>query len=98
MKGLNGAVVNKNEYEGIVFNIQRYSVGDGPGIRTVVFLKGCPLRCKWCSNPESQKYEIELLRIPVNCKVCGECIQACPLGLITLINEKIVIDWEECDN
>ena len=46
---------------GIVFNIQKYSVHDGPGIRTVVFLKGCPLRCRWCSNPESQKPQPQLV-------------------------------------
>jgi pyruvate-formate lyase-activating enzyme len=46
--------------EGIVFDIQRYSIHDGPGLRTIVFLKGCPLRCRWCSNPESQNPEPEL--------------------------------------
>ena len=45
---------------GIVFNIQKYSVHDGPGIRTVVFLKGCPLRCRWCSNPESQNPQVSI--------------------------------------
>ena len=48
-----------NKIEGLIFNIQRYSLHDGPGIRTIVFLKGCPLRCPWCANPESQKFEIE---------------------------------------
>ena len=47
--------------KGVVFDIQRYSIHDGPGIRTIVFLKGCPLRCKWCSNPESQSYKPDLL-------------------------------------
>ena len=45
--------------KGRIFDIQRFSVHDGPGIRTIVFLKGCPLRCKWCCNPESQSHEIE---------------------------------------
>ncbi|MCV4724678.1 4Fe-4S cluster-binding domain-containing protein, partial [Escherichia coli] len=55
--------MNKVEYEteGVIFNIQRYSLHDGPGIRTIPFFKGCPLSCKWCSNPESQRYSPELL-------------------------------------
>ena len=47
--------------KGLVFNIQRFSVNDGPGIRSIIFLNGCPLRCKWCCNPESQKYEIQTM-------------------------------------
>ena len=50
-----------SEIKGLIYDIQRYSVHDGPGIRTIVFLKGCPLRCPWCSNPESQRREIELM-------------------------------------
>lgn len=55
--------MNKVEYEteGVIFNIQRYSLHDGPGIRTIPFFKGCPLSCKWCSNPESQRHSPELL-------------------------------------
>lgn len=52
---------SNNEVKGLIYNIQRYSLHDGPGIRTIVFLKGCPLRCQWCSNPESQRMEIELM-------------------------------------
>lgn len=64
------------EITGIVFNIQRFSVHDGPGIRTVVFLKGCPLRCKWCANPESQNPQMELAWTRSKCIGCGECIKA----------------------
>ncbi|HCU69359.1 MAG TPA: glycyl-radical enzyme activating protein, partial [Desulfomicrobium sp.] len=53
--------------KGLVFNIQKYSVHDGPGIRTIVFLKGCPLSCDWCSNPESQRREPELAFNPGRC-------------------------------
>ncbi len=66
---------------GFVFNIQHYSVHDGPGIRTLVFLKGCPLHCAWCSNPESQRLEPELAYNPGKCigtKECGLCIEGCP--------------------
>lgn len=55
-----------NEAKGIVYDIQRYSVHDGPGIRTIIFLKGCPLRCLWCSNPESQRFEPEYMADSVN--------------------------------
>lgn len=68
--------------KGYVFNIQRFSVHDGPGIRTVVFLKGCPLRCPWCSNPESQRPEREIMFHPENCIGCGQCAHACPAGAV----------------
>jgi len=69
--------------DGIVFNIQRYSIDDGPGIRTTVFLKGCPMRCPWCSNPESLSPAPQLLHRYTACKVCGECAPVCPNGAIT---------------
>jgi pyruvate formate lyase activating enzyme len=66
---------------GIVFDIRRYSLHDGPGIRTAVFLKGCPLRCPWCHNPEGLSPEPDLLRRPERCVSCGACVKACPAGL-----------------
>jgi pyruvate formate lyase activating enzyme len=63
---------------GLVFNIQRYSIHDGPGIRTTVFLKGCPLDCWWCHNPESQEAEPEVVVIEGRCVQCGECRVVCP--------------------
>lgn len=68
--------------KGLVFDIQRYSIHDGPGIRTVIFLKGCPLRCLWCSNPESQKETIELEFRSRLCEHHALCIPACPEGAI----------------
>ena len=65
---------------GMVFDIQRYSVHDGPGIRTTVFLKGCNLRCFWCHNPESWRTGADLLFYPVKCIGCGKCLAVCPLG------------------
>lgn len=62
---------------GSVFNIQRYSVHDGPGIRTTVFLKGCPLQCAWCHNPESQSHRPEVIVLESRCLACGECREAC---------------------
>lgn len=64
--------------KGVVFNIQKYSVNDGSGVRTVVFLKGCPLACAWCSNPESQRMESQLLFTPDKCIQCGNCAKVCP--------------------
>lgn len=68
------------QVEGIIFDIQRYSLHDGPGLRTNVFLKGCPLRCGWCANPESQNPQPELALFAHNCITCGQFIEACPLG------------------
>ena len=65
---------------GLVFNIQKYSIHDGPGIRTTVFLKGCTLRCWWCHNPESQSGTPELSLIDKYCLQCGRCIEVCPFG------------------
>jgi len=66
---------------GLVLNIQRYCVQDGPGIRTTVFLKGCPARCGWCHNPESQSAQPEILVRSNRCIRCGLCVQACPQGI-----------------
>ncbi len=66
---------------GSVFDIQRFCVQDGPGIRTTVFLKGCPLRCAWCHNPESWRREPQVFYIPERCIGCGACVSACPRGL-----------------
>ncbi|MGY3723851.1 pyruvate formate lyase activating enzyme [Granulicatella balaenopterae] len=69
------------ERQAFVFNIQKYSLYDGPGVRTIVFLKGCPLRCKWCANPESLERKIEVMCQDSLCDNCGLCVDACPLGI-----------------
>nr|WP_315115051.1 glycyl-radical enzyme activating protein [Clostridium intestinale] len=81
--------------EGTVFDIQRFSIHDGPGIRTIVFLKGCPLSCLWCSNPESQKLKPVLMYQSMNCIHCGRCISACKIGAINA-NNKNFIDRDIC--
>ncbi|MFW6151034.1 MAG: 4Fe-4S binding protein, partial [Chloroflexota bacterium] len=67
---------------GLVFDIQRFSLHDGPGLRTLVFLKGCPLQCWWCSNPESQSSHREILFDPQRCTGCGTCAAVCPSGAV----------------
>lgn len=86
---------------GIVFNIQKYSVHDGPGIRTVVFLKGCPLRCRWCSNPESQTPQPQLVYNRNKCLTlehCVRCLEVCTAGAIKAGAEsRIQIDRDICN-
>lgn len=83
--------------QAIITNIQRYSIHDGPGIRTVVFLKGCPLRCRWCSNPEGQEPYPEVLHDRERCVGCGACAEACPQHAITFdVEKKAEISRELC--
>lgn len=91
--------MDKKNY-GYVFNIQHYSVHDGPGIRTIVFLKGCPLRCQWCSNPESQLPHPELGYNANKCiggSKCFRCAEVCAYGAIRQEeNDKIAVDRQLC--
>lgn len=82
--------------KGIVFNIQKFSIHDGPGIRTTVFFKGCPLQCKWCSNPESQLREVQILYDQEKCVHCQTCVNTCPHQAIQSIDNKIIIDHASC--
>ena len=83
---------------GWIFNIQRFSVQDGPGIRTTVFMKGCPLTCPWCSNPESQKSHPELAHVDLLCDGCGRCLPVCEPKAISLEGERVRVDRRLCDN
>ena len=90
-----------SDARGCVFNIQQFSVHDGPGIRTLVFLSGCPLRCLWCCNPESQSGLPELAYNDKKCigtDQCGGCLPACPVKAISRggTGAEIVIDWGAC--
>lgn len=79
-----------------IFNIQRYSIHDGPGIRTVVFFKGCPLSCLWCSNPESQYNKIQIVCDKSKCEKCLCCVNVCPKKAIYLNNNNIEINYNKC--
>ena len=77
------------EPAGLVFDIMRYALHDGPGIRTAVFFKGCPLSCWWCHNPEGQSAKPDLMFFENRCLGCGDCIKACPHGAILRLNGAI---------
>lgn len=81
---------------GIIFNIQRYSIHDGPGIRTTVFLKGCPLNCWWCQNPESQLSGQEMIFWGDRCIGCGACSTICPSSAIQIKNGIPITEKEKC--
>lgn len=83
---------------GRLFDIKRFSIHDGPGIRTTVFLKGCPLKCRWCHNPESQSPAAQLLMHQQRCVACGECVTACPHEAITLQHDTPITDMAKCQN
>lgn len=81
---------------GTVINIQKYSVHDGPGIRTTVFFKGCPLRCWWCHNPESQNLKHEIMFFYERCTSCGVCAKRCPQNAIELKDNYPIVDENKC--
>ena len=85
-----------HQNKGLIFDIQRFSIHDGPGIRTLIFLKGCDLRCKWCSNPEGQVFEIQQLFDKRKCNLCLECVKCCPEKANKLENGIIVYHRDLC--
>lgn len=81
-----------------IFDIQRFCIHDGPGIRTVVFMKGCPLRCLWCANPESNSEEREFFYYPDKCIGCGKCAEVCPAGAVIEAEGLINFNRSKCIN
>jgi glycyl-radical enzyme activating protein family len=92
--------MNNISVKGLIFDIQGFAVHDGPGIRTTVFMKGCPLKCKWCANPESQKFVPEIFHTGSRCVNCGRCIEACPECAVSFQENgrNIGINRAACDN
>ena len=82
--------------QGLVFSIMRFAVHDGPGVRTTVFLKGCPLSCQWCHNPESQSARAEIMYSEDRCVRCGDCVKACPHQAIEWRDDRPVHHPEIC--
>jgi len=86
------------EDTGLVSDFQRFSIHDGPGIRTIVFLKGCPLHCTWCQNPETLSHLPEIMLVPNNCIGCGKCLGVCPNDCISHTDGRVnAIDRDRCD-
>ena len=84
--------------KGTIFDIQRFSLHDGPGIRTIVFFKGCPLKCQWCSNPEGFEKKFQILFSKNKCKhECSRCIDICEKKAVLKNNGKIEIDYSRCN-
>jgi pyruvate formate lyase activating enzyme len=81
----------------MVFDIRKFSIQDGPGIRTTVFLKGCPLDCWWCHNPESQSPLPERMQRSSRCQACGACVAACPAGAVSMTPQGPFTDDQTCD-
>ena len=82
--------------KGIVFDIKKFSIHDGPGIRTTVFLKGCPLRCWWCHNPESQRLKPEIMLRGERCIECAACLDVCEQSAISINGNGVVTDRSLC--
>lgn len=80
----------------IIFNIQKFSINDGPGIRTTVFFKGCPLRCRWCANPESQFPQVQILWDSRQCTHCLHCVTSCPAQAVSVLDNQIRTDRTKC--
>ncbi len=83
--------------DGIIFDIKKYAIHDGPGIRTTIFFKGCPLSCPWCHNPEGIKQQPEIMLSPERCIHCDQCLHACGNGALQSHNDIITLDTAQCD-
>ncbi|RJX26977.1 MAG: glycyl-radical enzyme activating protein [Dethiobacter sp.] len=89
-------MIESHNTKGLIFNVQYYSIHDGPGIRTTVFMKGCPLKCLWCQNPESQRLQREIFFELEKCTGCGICVQACSEGAIELFEGRSRTNRKKC--
>lgn len=84
--------IGRIERKAFVFNVQKYNMHDGPGLRTIVFFKGCPLRCKWCANPEGLERKYDVLLKTSLCTDCGACVPVCPVGILNLSKQTLKLD------
>lgn len=84
-------------FQALIFDIKPYSINDGPGIRITIFLKGCPLSCAWCHNPEGISPHLQKLYSKAKCIGCGTCVENCPKNALTLTSEGVITDTDVCD-
>jgi pyruvate formate lyase activating enzyme len=92
-------MAEKKIAKGTIFDISRYAIHDGPGIRATVFFKGCPLRCQWCHNPEGQESKPEIIVKAEKCPAdCEQCLSICPKAAISKNGRSITVDREKCDS
>jgi len=91
------AIIGGKMNSAIIYNVQKFSVHDGPGIRTTVFFKGCPLKCLWCHNPESQEIKKQILFDSDKCVLCGICSKICPQNAMTIEKNKLMTDFDKCN-
>lgn len=82
---------------GLIFDIKKYALHDGPGIRTTLFFKGCPLACPWCHNPEGKAAGPELMWSAESCLHCGDCVEACPRDALSFVGDILKVDCHTCD-
>ena len=94
MTGISNEV--KKSETAVMTEIQRFSVHDGPGIRTLVFFKGCSLRCKWCQNPETYSHLPQIMYTESECIGCRRCVQACPVQAVSVQGNMLVTQWDKC--
>ena len=90
-------LANTSITTGLVLEIQRMSTEDGPGLRTTVFMKGCPMQCLWCHNPESISLKPQIQWIGIRCIGCKTCLETCPKNALTMVDTGLVIDRNTCD-
>lgn len=90
--------LTNNGLTAVLFNIDRYAVSDGPGIRTNIYFKGCGMRCLWCANPESQRHSVDISFHSAKCICCGRCLKVCPHGCISILKGKTKVDFKNCNS